>query len=150
MRVAVIHFSDIHFQEGSNALVSRVDRIVAAIRPTLQEVNAVLFAVTGDVAFSGSRQQYQIALDFFSRVRAGICAADAEMPVHFVFIPGNHDCNFQLSDDVRPALLETLPAKVETIDPSGEIVQLVTKAQDNFFSFEAAFLGVTGVQEQTG
>ncbi len=136
MRIAIIHLSDLHFQVSSNAVVSRADRIIAAIRPTLQSVQGVVFAVTGDVAFSGSQSEYQIAFDFFGNLRT-LVQADISMPVQFLFIPGNHDCNFGSGGDVRPALLETLSGKIETLDPSGEIVGEIAAVQDNFFTFEA-------------
>jgi hypothetical protein len=136
MRIAIIHLSDIHFQASSNALVSRADRIIAAIRPILQGVQGLVFAVTGDVAFSGSQSEYQIAFDFFMNLRT-LIESEISMPVQFLFIPGNHDCNFGLGGDVRPALLETLSGKIETLDPSGEIVGKIAAVQDNFFAFEA-------------
>ena len=136
MRIAIIHLSDIHFQASSNALVSRADRIVAAIRPTLQGVQGLVVAVTGDVAFSGSQSEYQIAFDFFRNLQT-LMESEISMPVQFLFIPGNHDCNFGSGGDVRPALLETLSGKIETLDPSGEMVGEIAAVQDNFFAFEA-------------
>lgn len=46
VRIAVVRLSDIHFQANSNVLVSRVEKISAAIRPTLQQVQGVVFVVT--------------------------------------------------------------------------------------------------------
>jgi predicted MPP superfamily phosphohydrolase len=140
-RIAVVQLSDIHFKANSNILTSRSEKIVAAIRPTLENVGAVVFAVTGDVAFSGSQDEYQLGSNFFAGIRTAIQGSDAAMPVHFVFIPGNHDADFRSVGDARPALLGTLPAKIETLDPSGEIVGRMTEIQDNFFLFEGQFQG---------
>lgn len=139
MRIAVVQLSDIHFQVGSNVLVSRLDKIVAAIQPTLQQVQGLAFAVTGDVAYSGSSQEYDIALEFFVNLREAVHRAYPEIEVAFVFIPGNHDCNLGSDGDVRSALLDGLSEKIATLDPAGEIACKIAEVQDNFFSFEARF-----------
>src|ERR1019366_5909843 len=139
VRIAVVQLSDIHFQASSNVLVSRVEKIVAAIRPTLQQVQGLVFAVTGDVAYSGEAREYDVAFEFFTELKAAIAKADPALPVEFVFIPGNHDCNFRSDGEVRSALLAGLPEKIETLDPQGEIVRQVGAGHDDFFSFEARF-----------
>lgn len=141
MRFAVVQLSDIHFQVNSNVLVSRLDKIVAAIQPTLQQVQGIAFAVTGDVAYSGSLQEYEIALEFFARLRDAVRRAYPDIEVGFVFIPGNHDCDFGCDSEVRSALLDGLAEKISTLDPAGEIVRKIAEVQDNFFSFEARFNG---------
>ncbi len=139
MRVAIVQLSDIHFQVNSNILVSRSDKIIAAIQPTLQQVQGLAFAVTGDVAYSGSAREYEIAAGFFARLRDAIRKTYPDLPVVFVFIPGNHDCNFGSDGEVRSALLDGLAEKIATLDPAGEIARKVTEVQDNFFTFESRF-----------
>lgn len=139
MRVALVQLSDIHFQATSNIIVSRVEKLVAAMRPVLQQVEACIFAVTGDVANSGDPREYEIAAEFFTKLKEAVKESD-EMRVEFVFIPGNHDCNFRSAGEVRSALLDTLHQKIETLDPSGEIVQQVVGVHDDFFAFESRLL----------
>ncbi len=141
MRIAVVQLSDIHFQVSSNVLISRLDKIVAAIQPTLQQVHGLAFAVTGDVAYSGSPQEYEVALDFFIKLRESVRKTYPDIQVVFVFIPGNHDCNFGPDGEVRSALLDGLAEKIATLDPAGGIVRKIAEVQDNFFSFEARFSG---------
>ncbi len=138
MRIAVVHLSDIHFQVHSNPIISRAEKIVAALRPVLQDVGGVVFAVTGDVAFSGMKEEYEVASGFLISLRDATTQTDPHMPIEFVFIPGNHDCNFRSEGDARPALREGVAAKMDALDPSGEIVCQVTNVQDEFFAFEAA------------
>jgi len=120
MRIAVVHLSDIHFQVHSNPIISRAEKIVAALRPVLQDVGGVVFAVTGDVAFSGMKEEYEVASGFLISLRDATTQTDPHMPMEFVFIPGNHDCNFRSEGDARPALLEGVAAKIDALDPSGE------------------------------
>lgn len=145
MRFAIIQLSDIHFRATSNVLVSRLEKIIAAIRPTIEEVHGLVFAVTGDIAMSGSNDEYQVASNFFTRLRESILEIDPAFPIQFVFIPGNHDCDFRSANDLRPALSEGLSSKIATLDPRGEIVQRMIEVQKNFFSFEAGFQGNTEI-----
>ena len=137
--IAVVQLSDIHFKVNSNVTISRSEKIVDAIRPILESVGVVIFAITGDIANSGTADEYKVASSFFANIRSAIQAGNGGMPVHFVFIPGNHDCDFALLGDARPALLEMLPAKIETLNPSGEIVGQMLEVQDGFFVFEGNF-----------
>ncbi len=141
MRIAVVQLSDIHFQVNSNVLPSRLDKIVAAIQPTLQQVECIAFAVTGDVAYSGNSQEYEVALEFFAKLREAVGKTYPGIEVLFVFIPGNHDCNFVSDGEVRSALLDGLAEKIATLDPAGEMARKIAEVQDNFFSFEARFNG---------
>jgi Calcineurin-like phosphoesterase len=136
-RIAIVQLSDIHLQASNNPVVPRGDKIVAAIRPVLQDVQGLVFAVTGDVAYSGSSEEYEIAFAFFSEIRDSINKIDPSISVDFVAIPGNHDCCFKSQDDLRPALLENLASKIEDLDPCGKIVRQMTEVQNNFFSFYA-------------
>jgi predicted MPP superfamily phosphohydrolase len=139
VRIAVVQLSDIHFQATSNVLISRVDRIVAAIRPILQQVQGVVFATTGDIAYSGDDGEYAVASNFFTALKEAVAEAEPGTPAPFVFIPGNHDCNFRLAGEVRSALIEGLSEKIETLDPTGEITRQVGSVHDNFFAFQARF-----------
>ncbi len=132
MRIAVVQLSDIHFQVHSNVLISRLEKIIAAIQPTLQQVQAVAFAVTGDVAYSGNSQEYEIALEFFTKLKETVRETYPDIEVVFVFIPGNHDCNFESDGEVRSALLDGLAEKIATLDPAGEMVRKIAEIHDNF------------------
>lgn len=142
MRISIIHLSDIHFQAASNALRSRLEKLVAAIRPMLNTSEAAIIAVTGDISFSGEEEEYRVAFEFFSGVKTLLDGFYPEMPIEFVFIPGNHDCNFRDEGDARPALLQTLPGKIDDLDPAGEIVTRISDVQGNFFSFQGRFNGL--------
>jgi hypothetical protein len=63
------------------------------------------------------------------------------MRVEFVFLPGNHDCNFRNEGDARPALIESVGTKIDMLDPGGDFIRRVIKVQDEFFAFDAAFRG---------
>ncbi len=88
----LLHLSDIHFLQNkkfdqSDVLESLIERI------KLDKKNGFepeLIVVSGDIAFSGMEDEYQLADDFFSALTTTL-----ELERSQVFmVPGNHDINF--------------------------------------------------------
>ena len=71
-RIAIVQLSDIHIAATNDPVIPRGERIVAAIRPLLQEVQGLVFALTGDVAYSGCDEEYEIAFTFLSGLKDSI------------------------------------------------------------------------------
>lgn len=147
MSLLILHLSDIHFVDGQNQICDRVKEICAAVRSIENEFEACLIAVTGDVAFGGMSSQYQTAYVFFDELQTAICSLYGGIPATCVFVPGNHDCNFDIETDARPVLLESIEREIERIDPSGEIARQCLSIQKEFFEFEARFHNNSAVPE---
>ncbi|MDD2477252.1 MAG: metallophosphoesterase [Dysgonamonadaceae bacterium] len=93
--LSFIHLSDIHFVKSSND-PSDIDKdlrdaIITDLeinaRENLENVAGIL--VTGDIAFSGSRKEYEIAKEYLNRV----CNVFYINPSDVYCVPGNHDVN---------------------------------------------------------
>lgn len=67
-RVLLVHLSDIHFSESTDAILKRTNDICAAIQPLLPLATRVLIAVTGDIAQSGQVAEYMIAKSFINDI----------------------------------------------------------------------------------
>lgn len=94
-QLSFIHLSDIHFVKSSND-PSDIDKdlreaIITDLeingRENLENVAGIL--VTGDIAFSGNRKEYEIAKDYLNRV----CDVFHISPSDVYCVPGNHDVN---------------------------------------------------------
>ena len=97
------------------------------------QAEACVTVVSGDFAFSGKAQQYEEALDFMSQLEDEL-AAIADWELHWVVVPGNHDCDFELDTQARQLLLNHVRGTaVERIDSS--TAELFTLVQQPFFSF---------------
>lgn len=96
-----LHLSDIHF--GANDLYTRELALGSLLRTVKQEKRAVdLLFATGDIAFSGKTQEYELAGRFFDQL---LEAANLKKKGLFV-IPGNHDIDRELATDT-PRTLQT-------------------------------------------
>ena len=93
-RVVLIHLSDLHFRVGQDGreernaflrdkLVDDLPDVVAGTR----RGHATAVIVTGDVAFSGKKEQFDLARAWLTSV-CGLVGAD---PTRVLCVPGNHD-----------------------------------------------------------
>ena len=124
MKVVILHLSDIHFVDGDNLICTRLQKIVAAVRSVEHKFDTCLLLVSGDIAFSGKQSEYAIATAFFSELQTELQGVQPGLTVMSVFVPGNHDCDFRkTNEDVREALLNSIPSKLESLKASDGLVQ---------------------------
>lgn len=133
MKIIIVHLSDIHVKESTTILKERATKIIDGIKNIETEITQVIFAITGDLAYSGKESEYEIVASFLDelqiQVKTKICK-----DVHFVLVPGNHDCLFvKDSEDARNDIIETLRAKEYRI-AGKSILDICLHNQKNFFS----------------
>ena len=135
--IAILHLSDLHFEEGSTfaAPLLRADAIVAAfanvdpLRKGLPEVCILL--VSGDLAGKGRATDYAVVLSFVQRCRE-LLRERLGCEVHVVSVPGNHDCEFQVPDDVAR---DTLVRNVDPATANDSYVAQCSAVQANYRRF---------------
>ncbi len=81
-------------------------------------------------------------MDVLENIKEGLSnnfarVSNDPVPVHIVVVPGNHDCDFQISGELRELILPTVLAD-HTKASSSEIVELCTAVQLCFFQFREA------------
>jgi UDP-2,3-diacylglucosamine pyrophosphatase LpxH len=133
MSVIVVHLSDIHIKSEKDKILNKADKISSKIMKYQHECDTCIIVVSGDVAFSGKRDQYMLAeiflLDIKSQLEAGY-----NNGVWFVVTPGNHDCDFSQSSQVREIIINSMEKETPcSIEDS--VLQQCTDIQDEFFSF---------------
>ena len=97
-----------------------------------------MIAFSGDVAYSGSADEYTTAIDFIEGIQVGIARRLKLDVVHLVLMPGNHDCQLSPENRARTHMINSLSnAPEDALDPS--IIDICTSAQDNYFEFMDLF-----------
>src|SRR6218665_2736629 len=92
--VAFVHLSDIHFGQEKNGFVHINDdikeQLIEDVRTVVMDLpnrKAAGILVTGDLAFSGKKSEYDLAGAWLDRLTAAAgCDRTAVM-----MVPGNHD-----------------------------------------------------------
>lgn len=103
MSLSIIHLSDLHIKENDQCLIDRVDRIVDAIKCNI-DVENILLLVSGDVAFSGKKNEYITAKQFFDTLITKLKAYVKN--IQFFVVPGNHDIDFNEQPRSRSDILK--------------------------------------------
>jgi len=108
MKLGILHLSDIHLKEevDSNPVLTKVDAIAGAVGGIPETLDEFLVIVSGDTAFSGKKAEYAHAMTFFRDLLASLQSRGIT-PRSIVFVPGNHDCDFTQSTDVREIVLQS-------------------------------------------
>lgn len=133
MRLIIVHLSDIHFRhDQENACFKLLDQQVAAIRSVANHAYGIFIAITGDIAFSGHQRQYEIALDYLTRLCDAV-RIHTNITPRVVLVPGNHDCDFSDEADFRELLLNNFDPEAAVRWDSLRQMTL----QNNFADFSA-------------
>src|SRR5437870_2797201 len=126
MTTTLIHVSDIHFSSNAEALVDRAGLVASATKSVTPDLREAVVLLSGDLAYSGKAREYDLVARFLDQLAAGLAVA-----THFVIVPGNHDCDFELDNATRRSLIRSFHGPSFEIDES--IVASCTVVQDAFF-----------------
>lgn len=101
--IRILHLSDFHFDENDRW---SSDPVLAGLTDILTNSAAPdLVVVTGDVAQSGSRREYDMAEDWF---RNGLLHRLGIEESSVMFVPGNHDVDRSAADEGFQALVTAI------------------------------------------
>jgi SpoVK/Ycf46/Vps4 family AAA+-type ATPase len=147
VKIGLLHLSDIHIRSAEDKVLQRAPQIIDAIKNLEPDVLDWIVVVSGDVAYSGQADEYDLAYDLFA-------ALEAEMkekmvpghPMRLVAVPGNHDL-LLVDSGLRDLVLDKVKADFEKgADPA--IRELCCGPQQNFFRFRDLFSeGLTVLDE---
>ena len=143
MKLMLLHLSDLHITGNSDVILTRNSQIVDAVKNLEHSLDMCVVVVTGDIAYSGTDDQYLVAMEFFDSLRDLLiqklseASVKAQVPVSFVMIPGNHDCDFSSAGEIRELAIKAIFDDRSKSD-SSEYVQLCTSVQNPFFEFQRA------------
>lgn len=111
MKVSILHLSDIHFSLiRNNPILDLTEAIASAISGQPYGDN-IIIVVSGDIAFSGRKEEYDIASSFFEDLQLKIDERTKILP-SLIIVPGNHDCDFTLNDQTREIVLNSISSSV--------------------------------------
>jgi len=134
MGLSIIHFSDIHIKAKTDKILKRIDFLKAACVSALPNNGNVVIAISGDIAFSGKPEQYELARSLLDHIVEYI-KNEKDSIVDIVCVPGNHDCDFDKDTYIRTKLIDS--AKPSEIDD--EYYNTVNVVQNEYNSFAGLY-----------
>ncbi|WP_434301400.1 metallophosphoesterase [Corallococcus exiguus] len=129
-KLVLVHLSDIHFT-GSSGTVHDLDvnvrnelrRDAASLTRQLGPATGVL--VTGDIAFSGKKEEYQYAADWLREFCAAVDCPEQNVSV----VPGNHDVDRKLAGDLITKMLHQSIRETEGPATDSKLREFFSNAQ---------------------
>jgi len=145
-RIAIAQLSDIHLKAENRVILNKIGALDAAIRSEASDCELLIVLLTGDIAFSGSAAEYELA-DTFVRLLL-ISLRKWAQRVEVVIIPGNHDCDFRSESRLRPIVLGQIDTLLDEVqDDKHEAAQHCLSVQQAFFTFVGPYMeGSSGDQ----
>lgn len=136
MELLIIHLTDIHIEteKDCNTLLDRSALIGNVVKKHIidSKNTLLLFCITGDIAYSGTEEQYLYANMFFEEIYINIKKQYKEVEIYFIIVPGNHDCDFISEENtIRETLLNSKGLDIA----NASIIKECTNVQKKFFDF---------------
>lgn len=132
-KISWLHLSDLHFRCSQDEFMSQL--IYKKLLEDLKHINEKIdfIFVTGDIAFSGQKKEYERASDFFNEALK-ILKVTRD---HLFFVPGNHDIQrSKFTNYISNILAETNSEKeVSVILGDKELRTAFLKKLDDYYGF---------------
>ncbi len=141
MNLAIVHLTDLHVKASTDPVMTRGPAIAAAVTSRITQAQIIVLAITGDLSDSGDESELLDASSLLDELRS-ILADTVTRNICVAIIPGNHDCDFSVEGDLRPALLRGIRTNQEIAD---EILDPVVAPQRQFFEIRDEFFKPTKV-----
>ena len=140
MNLAIVHLTDLHIRSSNDDVLTHSQAITAAIKPRVMQADLVVIAVTGDLSFSGKESELLEAASLLDEIQSTLAAATSA-DTYVAIIPGNHDCDFTVTDDdLRQVLLRNIQQEREI---SPDTLTLLVKPLGKFFEIRDEFFRPT-------
>ncbi len=137
--ILILHLSDIHISSADDPVLARAADIAKCTFNSLPNASRVVVVVSGDIAFSGSAQQYTLATKFLNEVKNGI-SGETQAQIDVLVVPGNHDCNFEADNSVRQVVIKEL-IESSKLAVDDNVLSTCTVVQREYFDFEKSISG---------
>lgn len=135
--ILFVNFSDIHLSLKNKA---NIEKKIAAlievieIQKILKKKEYVIVLISGDIAFSGKKEEYEALSDLFSIMKE---------KYFLILCPGNHDHNFSnYSEVARNAMLDI---SIDKIDDAA--IAFASSGMESYKIFEKEFSSFEPVEE---
>ncbi len=134
MKAVLIQLSDIHLSNERDFIVSRLKHIAKACRTITNSADRIFVIVTGDIANTGIKKEYDVALRFFGNLEELILEENKKTNhIDYILVPGNHDC-YLPDDDLRDASIDRI-LKSDSAASAKKSIDYCLNAQNDFWNF---------------
>lgn len=127
MKIVFYHISDLHIEKEKDVNVLNVHKMVNVLN-SIGKFDEIVILVSGDIASSGKRKQYEAAYHMFGTMISQI-RRKFSVKVEMFVVPGNHDVDLT-NDKGHMAIQEKIRQGVTT-----EIIEEELNKQKDFLNY---------------
>ena len=137
MNISLLNISDIHLKEDSfSSVKDKFKKIPSAIGSDGIDLTSVVIILSGDIASSGKAEEYAQAEKMLKELANDLKQKFQLKSVHFVSVPGNHDCDFSQNKQTRDMLIQNINEQDEEIDAQDDsLIDACCSIQGAYFDF---------------
>lgn len=134
MIISILHLSDMHFNSETNSVLQKKEKIIGVLRSIECETTHLFVVISGDIAISGKRAQYDKATEFLDHIKDSV-ESDLNTKISYIIVAGNHDCHYGTNKQKsRDLLIEQVKQKgADAIDEG--VIHQCCEVQDDYFNF---------------
>jgi predicted phosphodiesterase len=136
MEIIILHISDIHLKISENPILDKIGDLNRVLRSMMKEYDACFVVISGDLAYSGKKEEYEKAFDLIASIDESIRKVSTIATHEFLLIPGNHDCDLSKDDKTRKSVTKSILSNQNDYDT--EMLHQFLKVQDDFEIFKNA------------
>lgn len=137
MKISILQLSDLHFKSQDNPIFNKVDSIFDAVKNEIDESRFLFLIFTGDIAFSGRKEEYSQAKQFIEILIEKLTAYNNKIICKCIFTPGNHDCDFSGDHDIREIVIEKISKDHSVLSP--KLINTCLEVQSEYVHFINGF-----------
>lgn len=134
MKTAILHLSDLHISSESDYIVKKIDLIAKNLRYYTNECKQCIIVVSGDLIDKGESKAYNIVKKFLLGLKKELLK-ELEIDVQFIIVPGNHDLDLSMPQQIRNMSIERLLTVDIVNENDDELIKAVISPQNDFWNF---------------
>lgn len=142
MNTIFLHLSDSHIQKDNSHILARHGAIAATLRPLLSSSEGIFILYTGDIANSGTKDEFALASTFLAALKADL-SNDFAGPIEIISVPGNHDGTFKTSKTTRLRLIKGIRGE-QNPEIDTDLIGDCTEPLEDYYDFQRS-LGTSGL-----
>lgn len=121
MKITILHLTDLHINNRIVYEKEKIDSLVNILANDHFSKN-ILILVSGDISYSGKREQFDIAENFLTQIKSSLESNNKR--VFLAFCPGNHDRSFAENESIDSSFIFSLNADnyVEAINSHSHLL----------------------------
>lgn len=132
MKIGILHITDIHFT-SKTVLGNKQESLGKVMINDFHDVRKVYLILSGDIAYSGKKEEYSKAKSFIDALKKIYGYKVENVDIQPIIIPGNHDCDFSHTSDLRNTILRNV--NYDSIGKDNSFIDLSLAVQNSFWGF---------------